>query len=304
VGLGGGAGVSVAGKRVVAIVNPESGGGGYRRDVPLILEALRGFGYDVEERETGAPGGATRLAREAVAAGFDLVCVIGGDGTVNETINGLAGSETPLAIVPTGTVNVLAMELGIPLEPADAVRLLESGTVSWIDLGLAGDRYFGLMAGVGMDAAVVASLNPTLKKALHEAAFAVQGLANYLTREEPLIRVACSERTVEGYFAVFGNSSNYGGAFGITPLADMRDGLLDVCVLKDKSFLSTVWYWTAALINAHIKHPKVEYFRTESATVTTVEEGKEVLVQTDGEIAGKLPMECRVVPRALRVVVP
>ena len=196
------------------------------------------------------------------------------------------------------------MELGIPLEPPDAVKLLESGTVSWIDLGLAGDRYFGLMAGVGMDAAVVASMHPTMKRALKEAAFAVQGVGTYLTHEDPLFRVTCKERTVEGYFAVFGNSSNYGGAFGITPLADMRDGLLDVCVLKDKSFVSTVWYWTAALINAHIKHPKVEYFRTESALVAAVEGDQEVLVQTDGEVAGKLPMECKVVPRALRVVVP
>jgi len=109
---------------------------------------------------------------------------------------------------------------------------------------------------------------------------------------------------VEGYFAVFGNSSNYGGGFGITPLADMRDGLLDVCVLKDKSFVSTIWYWTAALINAHIKHPKVEYFRTEHAEIATVEAGKEVLVQTDGEMAGRLPLTCKVVPRALRVIVP
>ena len=127
------------------------------------------------------------------------------------------------------------------------------------------------MAGVGMDAAVVASMHPTMKKALKEAAFAVQGVGTYLTHDDPLFRVTCKERTVEGYFAVFGNSSNYGGAFGITPLADMRDGLLDVCVLKDKSFVSTVWYWTAALINAHIKHPKVEYFRTESAHVAAVE---------------------------------
>lgn len=293
-----------AGRRVAAIFNPHSGGGGYQRDVPLIFEALRGLGYEVEERETMEPGDATRLARESVAAGFDLVCALGGDGTVNETINGLAGSDVPLAIVPTGTINVLAMELGIPLDPPDAVRLLEAGTISWIDLGLAGDRYFGLMAGVGMDAAVVASLHPTMKKALKEAAFAVQGLATYLTYEEPLIRVTCDERTVEGYFAVFGNSSNYGGAFGITPLADMRDGLLDVCVLKDKSFLSTVWYWTAALLNAHISHPKVEYFRTERAEVSTVDPAEEVLVQTDGEVAGKLPLECRVVPHALRVLVP
>jgi diacylglycerol kinase (ATP) len=292
------------GRHLMAIFNSHSGGGGYRRDLPLILDSLRGLGYDVEERETAGVGDATRLAREAVEQGLDLVCAIGGDGTVNETINGLAGTDVPLAIVPTGTVNVLAMELGIPLDPPDAVKLLEVGTVSWIDLGLAGDRYFALMAGVGMDAAVVASLNPVLKKAFKEAAFAVQGLANYLTKEEPLIRVTTAEHTVEGYFAVFGNSSNYGGGFGITPLADMRDGLLDVCVLKDKSFLSTIWYWSAALINAHIKHPKVEYFRTEAAEIVTVEEGKEVLVQTDGEVSGKLPLTCRVVPRSLRVVVP
>jgi len=294
------------GNRLAAIFNPYSGGGGYRRDVPLIFAALRGLGYSVEELQTQEQGDASRLAREAVAAGFDIVAAVGGDGTVNETINGLAGSDTPLAIVPTGTVNVLAMELGIPLEPPDAVKLLGegAGTVSWIDLGRAGDRYFGLMAGVGMDAAVVASLNPTMKKAFKEAAFAVQGLATYFTHEDPLIRVTCQERTVEGYFAVFGNSSNYGGTFGITPLADMRDGLLDVCVLKDKSFVSTVWYGAAALINAHIRHPKVEYFRTESAMVETVEGDEEVLVQTDGEVAGKLPMKCEVVPRALRVVVP
>jgi diacylglycerol kinase (ATP) len=292
------------GRHLTAIFNAHSGGGAYRRDLPLIIDSLRGLGYDVEACETQGVGDATRLAREAVEQGRDLVCVIGGDGTVNEAINGLAGAEVPLAIVPTGTVSVLAMELGIPLEPPDAVKLLEVGSVSWIDLGLAGERYFGLMAGVGMDAAVVASLNPVMKKAFKEAAFAVQGFATYLTKEEPLIRVTTDERTVEGYFAVFGNSSNYGGGFGITPLADMRDGLLDVCVLKDKSLLSTIWYWTAALINAHIRHPKVEYFRTERAEIVTVEEGKEVLVQTDGEMAGKLPLTCRVVPRSLRVIVP
>jgi YegS/Rv2252/BmrU family lipid kinase len=296
--------MTLLGRRLLAIQNPRSGGGGYKRDLPLIMGALRGLGYEVDERLTEGEGDGALLARAAVEEGFDVVCAIGGDGTVNEAINGLAGTEVPLAIIPTGTVNVLAMELGIPLDPPDAVRLLEAGSVSWIDLGLAGERYFGLMAGVGMDAAVVASLSPVMKKAFKEAAFAVQGLANYLTKEEPRIRVTCEERSVEGYFAVFGNASNYGGGFGITPLADMRDGLLDVCVLKDKSFLGTISYWTAALINAHLKHPKVEYFRTEAAQVATVEPDKEVLVQTDGEMAGKLPLTCSVVPRALRVVVP
>lgn len=296
--------MSAAHRRLMAIHNPHASGGEYRKDLPLILDALRGIGYEVAERETQAAGHATVLAREAVAEGFDVVCALGGDGTVNETLNGLAGTQIPLAIIPTGTVNVLAMELGIPLDPPDAVRLLETGEITSIDLGLANERYFGLMAGVGMDAAVVASLNPAMKRALKEAAFAVQGLARYLLTDEPLIRVETRERTVEGYFAVFGNSSNYGGGFGITPLADMRDGLLDVCVLKDKSFLSTVTYWTAALLNAHVKHPKVEYFRTEEAHVTCVDESAEVLVQVDGEVATRLPLTCRIVPRALLVVAP
>ena len=115
-------------------------------------------------------------------------------------------------------------------------------------------------------------------------------------REEPLIRVTAEERTVEGYFAVFGNSSNYGGGFGITPLADMRDGLLDVCVLKDKSFLSTIWYWTAALINAHISTPRSSTSAPRRPRSSRSTKAQEVLVQTDGEMAGQLPLTCRVLP--------
>jgi diacylglycerol kinase (ATP) len=291
-------------RRVTVIYNPASGAGAARREIPLMLHSLHDMGMEVDQHRTEAVGDATKVSRQAVASGADLVCVIGGDGTVNEAINGVAATEVPLAIVPTGTVNILAMELGIPLDPPDALKLLATGDVSWIDLGLAGERYFALMAGIGLDAAVVGSMNPILKRTLKEAAFAVHGLATYLTKEEPLLRIETPERTVEGYFVVLGNSPNYGGAFGITPLADMRDGLLDVCVLKDKRFLSVMWYWLAALINSHTHHPAVEYFRTESAYISAVDEGAEVGVQTDGEVAGRVPLECRVVPRALRVIVP
>ena len=291
-------------RRAAVIMNPSSGAGGYKRDLPLMIASMRDMGLDVVELPTENPGDATRLAREAVAGGFDVVVAIGGDGTVNEAVNGVAGSEVPLAIIPTGTVNVLALELGIPLDPPDACRLLSKGTVSWIDLGLAGERYFALMAGIGMDAAVVAGMNPTLKRTLKEAAFFVQGVATLLTKEEPLLIVETPDRRVEGYFIVIGNSSNYGGAFGITQLADMRDGLLDVCVLKDRSFLTTAWYWLAALTNSHVKHPAVEYFRTETACIAVADGESEVLVQTDGEVAGHLPIDCRIAPRALRVIVP
>ena len=258
--------MTVAGQRLAAIFNPHSGGGGYKRDVPLIFDALRGLGYDVEElrdRTSPATPRASRARRSPPGSTSSAPSAATAPSTRPSTASPAATCRWPSSPPAPSTC--------WPWSSASrSSRRTRSSSSSpapsrWIDLGLAGDRYFGLMAGVGMDAAVVASLHPTMKKALKEAAFAVQGLGTYLTHEDPLFRVTSEERTVEGYFAVFGNSSNYGGAFGITPLADMRDGLLDVCVLKDKSFVSTVWYWTAALINAHIKHPKVEYFRTESA---------------------------------------
>jgi diacylglycerol kinase (ATP) len=290
--------------RVAAVFNPESGGGEHRKEIPLLIELLRCQGLEVEELPTQRPGDAVQLAAEAAASGVDAVCAIGGDGTVNETIQGIAETGVPLLIVPTGTVNVLALELGIPLEPADACRLATRGQLSWIDLGKAGERYFSLMAGVGLDAMVVSSMSPTLKKALREAAFAVHGVATFFRSDFPLIRVETAEQTVDGYFVVFGNSANYAGSFGITSLASMRDGLLDVCVLQTLSAFSTAYYWLSALVNTHLRHPKVQYWRTESAQVSVVDSDDTVLVQTDGEVAGSLPMECRVAPRALTVIVP
>lgn len=290
-------------RRIGVVYNPMAGGGQHRRSLPRLLDLLRALGVEVLELPTERAGHATELARAALAD-VDAVCAMGGDGTVNEVINGIAETGVPLLIVPTGTVNVLALELGIPLDPPDACRLAAKGQLSRIDLGLAGERYFALMAGVGLDAAVISSINPTLKKALREAAFAVQGLATFLRRDFPLVRVETAEQTVEGYFVVLGNSANYGGGFGITSRASMRDGLLDVCVLQTISPFETAHYWLAALVNSHLRHPNVQYWRTERATVSVVEGEEEVPVQTDGEVAGVLPMECRVAPAALRVIVP
>jgi diacylglycerol kinase (ATP) len=294
-----------AGRRLAAIFNPTSGGGRNKRDLPLITGSLRGLGFVVDELPTERAGHATALAADAVERGFEVVCAIGGDGTVNEVINGIAGSGVTFAIIPTGTVNVLAMELGIPLDPPDACALAAAGHTIDIDLGIAGERYFALMAGAGLDAAVIAGMNPLMKKALREAAFAVQGVATALTGDFPLIRVEADERCIDGYFVVAGNSANYGGAFGITPTADMRDGLLDVCVMTDKSFLNMSYYWLSALVNTHLRSPRVEYFRATAMRMSLAPgESGEVLVQTDGEIAGRLPLDCHVVPRALNVITP
>jgi len=294
-----------ASRRLAAIYNATSGGGRFRRDVPLIVESLGALGFVVDEAPTERAGHATELAARAVDGGIDIICAIGGDGTVNEVVNGMAGSDIPLAVIPTGTVNVLALELGIPLDVPDACRLAAQGRAIEVDLGLAGDRYFALMAGAGIDAAVVASVNPKMKKALKEAAFALQGFAKYLTSHSPLLRIEVDQGYVDGYFVVLGNAANYGGNFGATPLADMRDGLLDVCVLTDMSFLEFAGYWLAVLLSEPMQHSKVRYFRTRAARLSLAPgESGDVLVQTDGELAGRLPIDCHVVPGALRVIVP
>ena len=292
-------------RRLTVVCNPTSGGGHWRREVPLVVESLGALGFAVEEAVSVHPGHARELAAKAVDAGADVVCAIGGDGTINEVINGIAGSGVPLAVIPTGTVNVLARELDIPLDLPKACRVAAEGHVIEVDLGLADKRYFALMAGAGIDAAVVASLNPKAKKALKEGAFAIQGLATYLTSRWPLLRIELDQGFVEGYFCVLGNAANYGGSFGVTPLADMRDGLLDVCVLTDMSFFEFVGYWLAALFSNPMRHSKVRYLRTHAARLSLAPgEVGEVLVQTDGEPAGRLPMEFHVVPGALRVIVP
>ena len=117
-------------RRLAAIFNPTSGGGRFKRDLPLIVGSLRGLGFEVDELPTDHAGHATELARDAVARGCDLVCAIGGDGTVNEVVNGIATSDVTFAIIPTGTVNVLAIELGIPLDPPDAVSWRRAVTLS------------------------------------------------------------------------------------------------------------------------------------------------------------------------------
>lgn len=291
-------------RQVVAIYNPRSGGGRFRREVPLITGLLESYGPAVELQQTTEPDEATELARRAVAGGADAVCAMGGDGTVNEVVNGIAETGVPLILIPVGTVNVLAEELGIPLDPAEACAVVRDGTLSWIDLGVADRRYFTLMAGIGLDAAVVQALNPTLKKVLHEAAFAVQGAATVLRGDFPALRVSSPERTAEGCLAVFGNASNYGGTFGITPLASMRDGLLDVVVLQSLSPLVAAQYWLAALTQTHLRRPQVEFWRTTRARVEVADGDQEVLVQVDGEVAGRLPMDCRIVPGGLKVIVP
>src|SRR5262245_7385529 len=171
-------------ERAALIFNPAARGmqaqGGRR--VEQVLSVLAAEGLKVQATPTAGPGDATRLARDAVTSHCDVLIACGGDGTINEVIGGMAGSDVPLLVIPGGTSNVLARELGLPRELSACVALLRKGVIRRVSLGRAGERFFILMAGIGVDAGVVAASSSRLKRYAGEGAFWLAGfqqLARY-----------------------------------------------------------------------------------------------------------------------------
>lgn len=281
------------------IYNPMAGSCGERRAM-RIAATLETYGVAVVPVGTDAPGAACHLARQAADRGHKRIVIAGGDGTINEVVNGIAGRDIELAIIPVGTVNVLAKALSIPLNVGDACRLAAHGESISIDLGRAGTRYFTLMAGVGFDALTIKNLDPVLKRALKGAAFPISGIKTLITEELPLINVKWDGGETEGYFVVAANSRYYGGRFGPTPLAHMQDGLLDFCVLKEKSFTEMLRFWISTIRKEQLEEPLAEYFRAAAAEITCPS-GSPVLIQTDGEIVGELPVDISLIPGGLKV---
>ena len=283
------------------IYNPVAGLRG-RKKAEKALRYLEKRDIEIVVLETSGKDSATMLAQAVAAEGWPRIVVAGGDGTLNEAINGIAGTAAELAIIPTGTANVLAKELGIPDDLKHACAIAVEGESRSVDLGLAGERYFALMAGIGFDAMVIKNVNPVLKKAVRHAAYPVAGLKTFVNEELPLLKVITGEHSIKGFFIVVANSHYYGGRFGPAPEASMTDGLLDVCVLKEKSFAKMIEFWYKALKTEKVAGPWVEYFRTAELEIAAPS-GETVLVQVDGEVVSELPVRVNIEHHALNVLV-
>lgn len=288
-------------ERLPLIYNPAAGRKGLK-SAEKAVNVLDRLGVEPIPLQTAGPGSAKTLAAAVLSEGFSRLVVAGGDGTVNEVVNGIAGSGIELAVIPTGTANVLALELGVPQNITKACRIAVSGECISVDLGKAGEQYFMLMAGIGFDALVIKNINPALKKTIRRAAFPVAGLKTFLAKELPLLTVSAGDIEVEGYFAIAANSRYYGGRFGPTPAASMTDGLLDICVLKEKNFQTMIDFWFKALSSGTADSARVEYFRAAEVDISAAG-GEEVLLQLDGELAGELPVHISVAPLAQKVCI-
>ena len=286
---------------LMVIVNPAAHNLPPRRRLEAVDRWLREQGWRPEWRETNQPGEATALAREAVERVLPLVIVAGGDGTLNEAANGLAGSETALAVIPAGTVNIWAKETGIPRKPLEAARLALTGGRRRVDLGLAGGRYFLLMAGYGLDGAIARRVSQGLKGRLGATAYAIAAVREALGyRGTPMtLGLDGEEQSVDLLMLVAGNSRNYAGLVEITSEAKADDGLLDVCVYQGKGTVDIVLHVLRTLLRRHRRSRKVLYRKVRRLEI----KGRPLPVQLDGDAYDESPTTVTVAPAALWVVV-
>ncbi len=286
---------------VAVIGNPAAGACG-ESVIRSVAAFLRRHARRVEVGVTRARGDAEALCREAVRAGSDLVVAAGGDGTINEVVNGLAGSDATLGVIPLGTANVLALETGIPTDPERACRLLLHGRPRALSLGLAGRRHFVLMAGAGFDGLVVYSIAKAARKRPGKGTYVAAGLRALVTARVPLLSVtAPGMPDLTGTGIVVGNGRLYGGRFSVTPGARLEEPRLQVCLFKGRRRIDWAGYAWGVLRGTHDLYGNVSLFKTERVRVTSEEK---VYVQADGDLLGTLPMDFSVAPYRLNVVLP
>ena len=271
------------------------------------MRRLREDGHDVLPVPTHGPGTAGGIAREAVAGGAVLIIVAGGDGTVNETLDGMVGSRVPLGVLPAGTANVLAMEIGVPVAPATAAARLADCVPCRISVGCVrypdgAARHFLLMAGVGVDARVVYELSGPLKAKFGKLAYWIAGF-KLVGRVFEEFQVRVDGRVHVCSFALVSKVRNYGGDLEIARNTSLFEDRFEIVLFAGRSALLYVKYLAAVLMKRVSGVRGVTVLR---AREVALEEpaGERVYVQVDGEFAGRLPATIEIVPDALTLLVP
>lgn len=294
--------------RAVLIQNPTAGQGGWQEQIEAALRTFREAGWEIDLRETTGPGDASSFAQEAVAAGLDIVVVAGGDGTVNEALQGLAEqTTTALAVLPGGTVNVWATELGVTDDQEDIAARIVAGRRRRIDVGRVNGRYFLMMASAGFDAETSALVSDTpelkqVKRRVGPLAYALAAIQTLRTfrGQQLLLEVDGESLRRQALMVIVGNTRLYGGIAQITYQAHADDGFLDLCVLTGQGPLDLARRFVAVLLRRQRQDPDIYYRKVHRVTITAPQP---LHVQADGEGIGETPATLEVLPAALEVIV-
>jgi YegS/Rv2252/BmrU family lipid kinase len=303
-----------AARKVKIIANPISGRGMALKAIPHLQRGFRELGFDVEVIVTERAGQA-RQACWALEKNVAAVVSIGGDGTLNEVVNGVGDQNVPIAVYATGTANCIAKEFGIPRHPELFCRMVAEGRTVALDVaehwhsgggrsGVGGQRRrFHSFAGVGFDAKVVEELSKQRTGAIHMATYAgpiAKALRNY---DWPAIRVEVDGEEIATHagLVIVSNIKGY-AVMEVAGAADSADGLLDVCIFQTRTWLAMVRYAFGAFTKTHTKDRDVIYVQGRHVKIAA--DRPNVPMQVDGDSAGALPAELRVIPGAIRFFVP
>ncbi len=290
-------------RRSILIYNPKSGRQVTEKLLPELLEILARGEFAVEPIATTGPGDATRIAREHADLGdIEVAFALGGDGTLREAAAGLVGSNVALGPLPSGTTNVLAIELGLTRKPLEAARELAGALPRPFDVGLAGEKPFLMMASAGIDAAIMSRQNQELKKHIGTGAVALEGVRSFFSYDYPPIELEIDGQSQTASFFAVCNIPFYGGPMRMAPKADPRDGLLDVVLLHAGGRIATAGFLASFLSGSHLDRPGVSSFRAESLLLRgPLPFG----LQVDGDVfETPLPIEIGIRPGALQILVP
>jgi len=252
---------------------------------------------------TNSPEEARQLAAKFAAEGEPVVIAAGGDGTLNAVVSGLAGSQTALGVLPAGTMNVFARELGIPFDNlSKAFEVIERGHVREIDLFEANGAPFVQMAGVGFDAMVIEETTWESKKVLGPLAYLLAAV-KVLGERPPRMEIVTSDgRREEGVAVLAGNGSLYGGQFRLFRKADNQDSMLDVLVFKEAGYKLVLDSLKGLALGGVDLAASTSYFQADGFTVRAE---REVPVQVDGELLGRArEVRFAEIPQRLRVIAP
>ena len=288
-------------RRIRYIINPKSGTKGKSELPSLIQRFSQEPGIEIEIMHTEAPGHATVLAKDAAEKKYDIVVAVGGDGSVNETAKGLLGTDTALGIIPTGSGNGMARHLKIPLKPEEAIRVINTGSRQVIDSARANNAFCLGTIGIGFDAHIAHLFAQSL----------VRGYSTYVKlvltefyKYKPRtfhIEVDGRSMTKECFLLTFANSSQFGNNAVIAPFADVKDGLLDVSMMK-KFPVFVAPHLIYRLMNNNI-HQSRFFEREKGAAIRVINKG-DLQGHIDGEpITFHGDLNIHVVPSSIQVIV-
>ncbi len=286
-------------KRALLFYNPQAGRISLSpRRLRKLIESIHALGLEVSAVPSRAEPGA--LSGENLVD-QDVLIVHGGDGTIHEALEPALDHQIPIALLPAGTANVLARELGIPRDPARALRLLRQGKRTRICLGKSGGRYFHVMAGVGLDSHIIDQTSGGLKRCFGMGSYWLAGLSAF--RRIPLrpFEVLLDDCPYKATFAVISNARHYGGHLLVAPAANVSEECLDVCLFTSTNRKRYVVYLLGSLIGKHIELSDVHYRK--ARRIRALGESN-IPVQMDGEVVGNLPMDFEVAGRSIELFVP